>query len=175
MRSVLLIVALLFSLTSFANYKVSVSNVHGKSFEAKFKTESEAKYWIEKQVKENSWGLSERWVLFDDQHNCLETKDNLILVDDEGLSYPDPIPEGYNHPQIEIVDYRECKLPKEFTVTISDITLEVQAEEKLKEDKKKEIRKLKAMINNLEKYDKVKEWRDKINMILKHILKDMKE
>ena len=129
----LILITFLISLNSYADVKIEISNIHGGSFKAKFETQLEADTWVADNLSNNSWGKPERWVKFEAQNNCLELRDVTDLVDDISIPYPEEIPEGYQHPQISIVMYQECKLPKEYSIVITDVTAEEQAK-KNKED-----------------------------------------
>lgn len=125
---------LLTAIESFADVKIEISNIKGKSYKAKFETQEKADAWIADNIANNSWGKKERWEKYTDQTNCLEIVDVTREVDDISIPYPEPVPvldangdpvldergfptyEPYTHPQVTIVEYQNCKLPVEYTI-----------------------------------------------------------
>ena len=141
-----LILILLFSFNSYADTKVDVvNNVNGRTFGTTFKTQTETNTWIAKRISIDSWGKKERWEVYETQVTCMVIEDVTRLVDDLTIPYPDPVAvvdidgnpvldsfgnptfEPYTHPQVSIVDHQRCRMPVEYTITETDITLEVQA------------------------------------------------
>ena len=103
---------LLNNFIALADVKIEISNIKGKQYKAKFKTQLEADAWIADNIANDSWGKKERWEKYTDQTNCLEIVD--VMLGD-------------------VVEYQNCKLPVEWTIEISDITAEVEAEKAKKE------------------------------------------
>jgi len=130
------LILLLISLNSFADVKIEISNIKGKSYGAKFKTQLEAEAWIADNIANDSWGKPERWEKYTDQTNCLE------IVDVEFFGE---------------VEYQNCKLPVEYTIVITDITAEVEAEEAQKAADKLRIDELKVKDKNTMKHDELVE------------------
>ena len=132
----LVILTLLISLNTFADVKIEISNINGKEFKAKFKTQLEADEWIADNIANDSWGKKERWEKYTDQTNCLE------IVDVEFFGE---------------VKYQNCKLPVEYTIEITDITAEVEAEEAKKAADKLRVDELKVKDKNTMKHDELVE------------------
>lgn len=128
----LLALTILISFSALADVKVSITSLKGSSFRGEFETVKEADDWIEENKENDSWGKKQRWELFEDQTTCLETKEVLHEVDDISIPYPDPIPEGYIHPQVEIVSHQMCKMPVEYAILKEDITDEMNAKREKK-------------------------------------------
>jgi len=130
------LILLLMSINSFADVKIEISNIKGRSYKAKFKTQLEADNWIADNISNDSWGKEERWEKYTDQTNCLE------IVDVEFFGE---------------VEYQNCKLPVEYTIEITDITAEVEAEEVKKAVDKLRIDELKVKDKNNMKLDELVE------------------
>ena len=117
MRLLILLTLFVSSITfSNADIRVTVTMEDGQSpclGKCDFKTQEKADAWIADNLSNDSWGKPERWVKFEDQENCLETRDILDENDD--------------------VIGGESKLPKQYSIVVSDITAEVEAQ-KAKED-----------------------------------------
>lgn len=129
-----LLIIFLLSFNCLAQVRVDVTNnKNNRTFSAKFKTEERANKWIEKQKKNDSWGKKERLVDVErvkDKSECIE-----IVTQD--------LPLG------ETIE--RCRLPVEYTVTITDISAEVAAREKAKDDRRKERRRIKALLKEIDK------------------------
>ena len=171
----LLILTLLISINSFADVKIEISNIKGKEFKAKFKTQLEADAWIADNISNDSWGKKERWEKYTDQTTCLVIEDVTREVDDISIPYPDPVPvldangepvldefgnqtyEPYTHPQITIVDHQRCRMPVEYTIVQTDITAEVEAAKAKEAADKLRIDELKVKDKNTMKLDELVE------------------
>ena len=135
----IIILILLISLNVFADVKVKVTDYKGNiscGDGCKFKTQLEADEWIADNIANDSWGKKERWEKYTDQTNCLE------IVDVEFFGE---------------VEYQNCKLPVEYTIAITDITAEVEAEETKKAADKLRIDELKVKNKNNMKLDELVE------------------
>jgi len=133
------LILILISLNSFADVKVDVTSdtpICKNGCKAKFKTQLEADEWIADNTSNDSWGKKERWEKYTDQTNCLE------IVDVEFFGK---------------VEYQNCKLPVEYTIEITDITAEVEAEEAKKAADKLRIDELKVKDKNNMKLDELVE------------------
>jgi uncharacterized protein (UPF0333 family) len=109
-----LILAILLSISvAHAWVQIDISNTSGRSFGAKFETQSKADAWVAKQVKKNSWGKPDRWLRFRPDETPTAGYTNTRVV-----------------PATEIdPEYTEYFYPKEYTITQTDITAEVEAKE----------------------------------------------
>ena len=132
---------LYFTGNTYADVKVKVATIDGKiscnnTDGCKFQTQQKADSWIAKHIANDSWGKPERWERYTDQTNCLE------IVDVEFFGE---------------VEYQNCKLPVEYTIEITDITAEVEAEEVKKAVDKLRIDELKVKDKNNMKLDELVE------------------
>lgn len=139
------LILLLITVNCFADVRVEITNIHGRSFGSTFETQIETNEWISKRIANDSWGKKERWEIYESQITCLVIEDITVEVPDVSIPYPDPVViddvldefgnptyEPYTHPTVMIIDHQRCRMPVEYTITQTDITAEVQA----KKDKK---------------------------------------
>jgi len=130
------LILLLFLNTAYADVKVRGTAFGNIGFGANFKTQLEADEWIADNISNDSWGKKERWEKYTDQTNCLEIVDVIFFGE---------------------VEYQNCKLPVEYTIEITDITAEVEAEEAKKAADKLRIDELKVKDKNNMKLDELVE------------------
>ena len=136
MKLLIIVTLLLNNFIALADVKIEISNIKGKQYKAKFKTQLEADAWIADNIANDSWGKKERWEKYTDQTNCLEIVD--VMLGD-------------------VVEYQNCKLPVEWTIEISDITAEVEAEKAKKEADDARIDEIKVKDKNNMKLDELVE------------------
>lgn len=125
------------SLNVYAETRVIISMLDGQSpcgGECDFRTQQKADAWIADNISNDSWGKKERWEVYKDQTTCLVIEDVMTEVPDVTISFPDPMPEGYVHPVVSIVDHQRCRMPAQYTIEQFDITQEVK-DKKTKKDK----------------------------------------
>lgn len=97
--------------------KVSVTNsVNGRQFGSEFPDEASADAWIAQEVANNDWGKAERWIS--------ETSPMILLED---LSKSDDSRET----EVMGETIVERHFPVEYTISISDVTAEYQAQQLL--------------------------------------------
>lgn len=104
---------------SFANVRVDAENLNnGRKFGATFDSMPEAQKWVQKQIKEESWGKKERWVkVLKDENTaqCLEVKQSR---EEDGK---------FSH--------NMCKLAQEFSYQVRELEPEpVKTEEQLESE-----------------------------------------
>lgn len=125
-----ILILLLLSFSAFSQVKVEAENLkNGRKFGAIFDTKKEAEKWIEKQVKEKSWGKPERWERYLNgakPDDCLEVRQTREL---DGR-----------------YSFNECRLAQEFNYQIIDISKEVSKKKAEKETRKQKLEDLKAAI-----------------------------
>ena len=134
-----LIILLIISFNSYADVEVNISNIFSDTFRGKFKTQLEADAWIADNISNDSWGKKARWVRSDSLPNtdsCIELKDVIPEIGEQ---------------------YELCKLDKEYTIVITDITAEVEAEEANKAADKLRADELKAKDKDKMKLDELVE------------------
>ena len=136
MKLLIIVTLLLNNFIALADVKIEISNIKGKQYKAKFKTQLEADAWIADNIANDSWGKKERFERYTDQTNCLEIVD--VMLGD-------------------VVEYQNCKLPVEWTIEITDITAEVEAEKAKKEADDARIDEIKVKDKNNMKLDELVE------------------
>lgn len=99
--------------------KVDVMRYDGKSFSSAFNTEEDADAWIASQVATNSWGKPERWVMEGD-----ESEDYSRAIDTREEEYFGETRMLY-------------KLPVDYEITKTDISLQIAAQKALHDQKAK--------------------------------------
>ena len=130
------IAILLISLNTFADVKIEISRDDGRNYGTKFKTQELADAWIADNIANDSWGKKERFERYEAQTNCLEIVDVTFF---------------------DKVEYQNCKLPVEYTIEITDITAEVEAEKAKKEADDARIDEIKVKDKNNMKLDELVE------------------
>jgi len=105
-------------------YHVKVSNIHGKEFAAKFETRTEAENWLNKHIKNGTFGKQERKVIESKAPKNLEYKEVEkykldpvtfeLVLDEDGM----PIVEGVEY----LVTY-----PCEYSVIIEEAQTSLDA------------------------------------------------
>ena len=154
-----------------ADVRVDINNLEGRSFSAKFETQNEVDLWVESNISNDSWGKKQRWERYREQVTCLKIKDVMKEIDDVSQPYPDPEPENYKHPQVEVVSHQKCKMPVEYTIVQTDITKEEKEKRDEKKAAKEERKQVKRLIQNVKDSD-LPQWHKRI---LKLYLNEIKE
>ena len=134
-----------------------VNSKTGQSYGAKFADDIEMQSWIDEQVSLESWGRGER-ILNEKQaiKAGLDIKDAVEIIvrqeeKDDGLPEEVPVEEApIEVKKIILVDVNYYRFAPEYVITITDISLDVAAEEKIQEDKLSVKARLKELLVELD-------------------------
>lgn len=120
MKKTIAFIVLLVSMNSPAVIRVDVVGVDGRVHIGIKDTQEEADTWKAENITTNSWGKKQRWEKYIAQTDCLQFRDivEMVLVDE--ILTP-------------TVVGADCERPVEYTITQTDITVEVQAAKDKKE------------------------------------------
>jgi len=119
----------------------------------KFEASQEDNIWLDKQIAKNSWGKSDRWINLDkaDEWEKSREDDRRSSVDDDGLE------------SIEI------HLPDDYTIEITDITVQENGKQAAREAKKESKEACKVELGKRKDLKTVKDCKEAIAMILDYL------
>ena len=170
-----ILLTLLFSFSSFAQVKVEIIKANESTMHFEMPTLNKAvkhlkKLILAKKRFKGEWSEDQAGYIFD--RELSKQVPNGLIVEEEVMNHITGLTATIAVPQYDTVITKEYFIPSNFSVIVTDITAEmeaIKAEQKLDKDERKEI---KVMLKDLHKYDTVKEWRDKVNKLLRRLVKD---
>jgi len=129
---------LLIPTLALAAIKVEITNFdNSKVFRGKFETVEEANSWIADNESNDSWGKKDHWKDLEKgetEERCQEVRE---VVSEEDLSVK-----------------KQCFIPQNFEVIVTDITEEENAKKQAKLEEKQELQEIKEMVETIRKSDK---------------------